>query len=241
MFKAWTIGWAGWVGDKRFLKAWRGSWHWGDCPDLKTESIGERCIWGPGTGRGPTVTTHTSRIQSSVCMGATWHTTLYAYRQQPFKVLPEGIYNIQWTGHPITAANANQYHLLLRMRHQMLWAPPSKLPLFSLTGTVVSWGEKSQKTLKCFSGFQCGCPADTFSWCCLNRMHSQSIVRAGEGSDRDAKEANRRAWQTYIMWVCWLHSWSSWCRQEGSLPPRPKSPSGFQLVGHLVVKKAGKY
>lgn len=130
MFKAWTIGWAGWVGDKRFLKAWRGSWHWGDCPDLKTESIGERCIWGPGTGRGPTVTTHTSRIQSSVCMGATWHTTLYAYRQQPFKVLPEGIYNIQWTGHPITAANANQYHLLLRMRHQMLWAPPSKLPLF---------------------------------------------------------------------------------------------------------------
>lgn len=23
--------------------------------------------------------------------------------------------------------------------------------------------------------------------------------------------------------------------------PHPKSPSGFQLVGHLVVKKAGKY
>lgn len=34
-------------------------------------------------------------------MDAIQHTTLCAYRQPPFKVLPDRIYNIQCTGHPI--------------------------------------------------------------------------------------------------------------------------------------------
>lgn len=99
--------------------------------------------------------------------------------------------------------HTNQHHLLLRRRHQMSWTPPSKSPLFTFTGTAVSSGEKSQKSLKCFSGLQCGCPSDTFSRCCLNRTHSQLIVRADERSDRDPKRANRRCWQTYITAQHW--------------------------------------
>jgi len=81
----------------------------------------------------------------------------------------------------------------------MSWTPPFKWPLFTLLGRVVSWREKSQKSVKCFSGLQCGFPSDTFPWCCLNRTHSWPIVRAGKRSDRDVKRANRRGWQTYIM------------------------------------------
>lgn len=45
------------------------------------------------------------RVQPmDISMDAIQHITLCAYRQPPFKVLPEGIYNIQCTGHPITPA-----------------------------------------------------------------------------------------------------------------------------------------
>lgn len=94
--------------------------------------------------------------------------------------------------------HTNQHNLLLKTRHQMLWTPPSKWPLFTLSATLVSWREKSQKSLKCSSGLQCGCPSDTFSWCRLNRVSSWLIVRAGNRADSDVKRANRRGWQTYI-------------------------------------------
>lgn len=42
------------------------------------------------------------RVQPmDISMDAIQHTTQCAYRQPPFKVLPEGIYDIQCTGHPI--------------------------------------------------------------------------------------------------------------------------------------------
>lgn len=196
MLKAWTIGWASWMGDKRFLKAWRGSWHQGVCPVLQAEWVRECCIWGPGTDRDPAATTHTDRTQSSACG--------HLYGCVPIDSSHWTFYQRGFTTYSALAIqshqqNTNQFHLLLRMRHQMLWTPPSKSPLFTFTGTVVSQREKSQKSLKCFSGLECRCPSDTFSRCCLNRTHSQHIVRASKRSDRDLKRANRQGWQTYIM------------------------------------------
>lgn len=45
------------------------------------------------------------RVQPvDISMNAIQHTTLYAYRQPPFKDLPGRIYNIQCTGHPINTS-----------------------------------------------------------------------------------------------------------------------------------------
>lgn len=74
--------------------------------------------------------------------------------------------------------------------------PPSESPLFTVT--VVSQREKSQKCLKCFSGLECGCPADRFSCCRLNRKHSWVIVQVGRQSDSDPKRANRAHWWSRI-------------------------------------------
>lgn len=196
MLKARTNGWACWMGDKTFLKAWRGSRHEGVCPDLQTESIRKSCIWGPGTDRGPAATVHRDRIQSSAC----GH--LYGY--VPIDSSHSTFYQRGFTTYSALAIqshqqNTNHLHLLLAKRHQMFWTPPSKSPLLTFTGTVVSQAEKSQKSLKCFTGLECACPSDTFSRRCLKRTHSLHIVRASKWSDRDLKRANRRGWQTYII------------------------------------------
>lgn len=191
---------------------------------------------------------HSNRIQSSAyghLYGCNTTCKQCFYRQPPFKVLPRGI--LQHTTAPAIQSHqlhTNHYHLLLGTRHQMLSTPPSKSPLLTFKGTVVSWGEKEPEVSKMLQW--------TSMWLSIwhiftmlpEKMHSWLIVRASEQSDRDPKRADRWGWQQTRQTLCFSTKlsicWSLMIivtHASSVLASRPKWPFVLHLVGKIAFRK----
>lgn len=75
------IGGASWVGDKRFLKAWRGSWHRGVCPVLEERALESVVLEDQGLAgaQQPRSTPTEYRVQpTDISLDAIQHIPLWA-------------------------------------------------------------------------------------------------------------------------------------------------------------------